>query len=249
MSAYGSTSYSIAAGPEGSVLFRPRGYVGDGTQRAAIFLTGGGGTAVTTLASPFRKLPQYLAGLGVPVLSIDCGNNAGTAAGYAWGNDIAATRIELARTTTLTLAGLKNDKVALIGGSGGFCNALQYARQFPARVGGVAGIVGLVDLDGFRDSNIGGFQAAIDTQYGGNAAFEAAVPTHSPLAYAATIQAASYPVKGWWSSNDTSVLPATVDAFCAAAPRVTRVNVGATDHAIPSTYDADIADFVIASLA
>jgi len=244
-----NSQYRSDLAGETALVYLGRGYKSDLTQRACIFLTGAGGHALTVQGSTFRHLPQELADMGITVISVDCGNNAGTSSAYAWGNDIAASRIETARTATLPALGLKNDKMVLLGGSGGFCNACQYARQFPARVAALAGHVGLVGLDALHDANLGGYAAAIETQYGGLAAYDAAVPTHDPTAYgAAVLQVGAYPIKGWWSSDDALILPSTVTAFKAAVPKTEHVDIGAQGHSVPVAYDDDTADFILANL-
>jgi alpha-beta hydrolase superfamily lysophospholipase len=78
----------------------------------------------------------------------------------------------------------------------------------------------------------GGSEAAqIDTAFGGNAAYLAAVGTSNPMTRAASFQ--GVPVKLWYSTDDPSVPTAHVASFATAAGAPT-ASLGAVGHSAGS---------------
>ena len=111
-----------------------------------------------------------------------------------------------------------------------------------ASVAAIALITPVVDVDDIHDNNRNGYAAEIEARYGGLAAFDAALPTHNPVAFAG--QLAGIPIKVWISSNDPVVIPATVDAFAAGSGAAV-ASLGAVGHTAGALDGADVASFLL----
>lgn len=141
----------------------------------------------------------------------------------AWGNDTHVARIAEAKAYLAALGA--TGPVTLVGGSMGNLGALGYARAHPESVSKVACIIPALDLASLYPMA----SADIDAAYGG--AYSNAVhgPTHSPVQYAASLDA-DLPIHLFTTSNDPVCLPSTASAFVSARPQTGRTDLGALGH-------------------
>lgn len=199
--------------------------VGNGNP-GVLFCPGHGAGAYQGRAYPYTlHIVRALVGAGYPYMSID-------AQGDSWGNDAAIADVEDGVDYLEGTIGAVDD-VFLIGFSMGALAVLNFARANLARVRAVALICPMVAMDWANDNSTPAYAPGeLATVYGGG--YEAALATHDPSAYAAEL--VDLPGKVWRASDDTSVPPAQVDAFAAAAEFEVR-NLGATGHT-PLPVDA-----------
>lgn len=179
----------------------------------------------TTYSASLRLLAQHYT-----VIVADLGGNT-------FGNDTGIARVGQALTYLASFSA--TGPAMLVGVSMGAAVALNYAVRNPANVRAVAGVIPAVDLN-VPDGHVAA--AAIDLAY--PPGYNPANPdhaAHSPVEFAADLPE-SMPIHLWTSSNDTTVLPATADAFVAARPATGHTNIGAQGHggidiAIPLVAD------------
>lgn len=194
-----------------------------------IWCHGNHGTAVTDFdnyGTELRLLAQRYT-----VIAADLGFNA-------FGNDIGVTRVGQA-AAYLAASWASSGPVVLVGASMGAAVALNYARVHPENVAAVACIIPAVDLD---VPDVHPAADEIDLAY--PPAYDPGNPTmaaHSPVLFASALPA-DMPIHLWTSSDDTTVLPATADAFVAARPQTGRTVFGAYGHgginvAVPLVVD------------
>jgi pimeloyl-ACP methyl ester carboxylesterase len=140
-------------------------------------------------------------------------------------------------------------RTALLGESMGAMNALGYHWRAPANVKCSALRIPVVAADALHDRDPGGLGALIDTAYGGGAAWDTAKPARDPSASAqiTSISAFKDRVRCWYSTDDTTVLPADVTSF-AAATGVRAIPVGAVGHAIAGIHARAQAEWIWSKL-
>lgn len=177
----------------------------------------------TVLTGGMQIGPQ-LALAGIPSIAAEMGGNQ-------WGNDLAMGCIDTAITYMAAQASVPATKVCLLGVSMGGLTAIRYAMLHPDKVAAVVGIIPLTNLVGFYNANAGS-QAEIAAAWG--------VATGAALPAAADIQsqAASLtvPTRIYYSSADTTVIPADTTAFATAAG-VPAIDVGAHGHSDTTLLD------------
>lgn len=169
-----------------------------------------------------------IADAGLPAASADLGGPTN------WGNDAAVAAIDQLWALMQARWGVPADKVLLMAGSMGNLAAFNYLRANPAKVAAIASLLPAVDLAYFHDSNPEGNAdpAEIEAAYGGLAAYQAALPTHSPFIH----RAAGVPIRIWSSSTDPLIPPATVNTF-ATAVGASKADLGAVGHSFGPNLD------------
>lgn len=235
--------YSGAAPTEKLRYIRPLAWHPDGTKRGVIFCRHAGGNADSLFtATVYLSIAQALAEAGYVTLAVDLG-------GDLWGNDTstaAAGRMADGFTYLTSTLGCKSDKCGLLAVSEGASDALNWALANGAgKVAAVAGLIPAVDVQSVYDVNPG-LKTSIDTAYGGAAAWTAAQPTHNPAARASSYT--GLPIKLWYSTDDPTVLPATVTTFAAASGAATQ-SIGAQTHAATGTDPLEVLTFLRTYLA
>lgn len=172
------------------------------------------------------KMAAALAGAGIPCIAGDFGNQS-------WGNETVVSRIDAAWAYLRTLyPTMRSDKICLVGGSMGAAGAIHYAQDFPAKVAAIVGLIPLTDVISFYNANIGGAASQVASAWG--VANGAALPAHADLIGRASLSAAVPTLLGY-STVDTTVLPAWVEAYAAAigiTPQVIDTQYGHSDTAI-----------------
>lgn len=232
-----STGYSVA-GTEARLTFADR--LHQAGRLGVLFCTERGATPANMLTGTVADLPRRLARTyGVALTS-----SAPT--GLSYGNDAAIAAVTATRTAQLqTALGCRTDKVAVVGRSMGGCQALNWARQNKAAVAAIALVCPLVNLVDAHDRV---FEAEVDAAYGTHAAYLAGLPTHDPTAYAAEL--AGIPIRIWYATDDTSILPAHVLAFAAAVgASCSTVSMGPVGHTVTAAPVEDVAAFLDAHAA
>lgn len=189
-----------------------------GLKPGLIYCHGSGDTAQTILSKTGQKALLERLAQNYAVIACDLGYQA-------FGNDTHVARIAEAIAYLEATWGTRS-RVVLVGGSMGALGALGYARQFPAKVRAVAGIIPGLDL---ADLMLRGAAADINAAYGGAYNDVTDGPTHSPAQYADELDP-DIQIHLWTASDDTIAVPATASAFVAARPSTERTNVGALGH-------------------
>lgn len=208
------------------------------TRKGVILCAGLSGTADSWYSTSLNALdtPNALVGAGFPTAS--------PAVNATWGNSTMRTRITDLRTfmqsTTPRGWQFGSGKVHLLGSSMGSACVLNWAKNNPTLVQSIAITIGPPDMQAIHAADRGGLAASIAAAYGGSAPTDA----DNPADYAADLT--GIPIKVWYSSNDTLILPAETEAFIAASGAESR-NMGALGHAVDGTEVPEIASFFSAN--
>jgi hypothetical protein len=192
------------------------------TERAIIICPGhqaSGVTACLQWAMNAQGGPphvQYLTDYGYGLLAADAGGP------LAWGNDAAVASNQAIDKEVQWVRGANgwanpNLKVALLGYSMGGLEVTNYATRFPANVAGVLLEAPALDLDKYQANSVDGYQAEINTAYGGNYATNAV--GHKPFGFASTF---ATPTKIYVASDDVIVTPADSTTFYNALPAASK---------------------------
>lgn len=223
-------------GSQNYIWFEPPKWRRDGTRRAALWFRGGASSTYMTDAVAGSFL-QMFAERGIGILSIQNGTIP------QFGNATALANIDKAWTLLKGTFGAKTDKVILIGGSRGFCDADNWMR---ANLSSVACCVGMwpgTDMNDLHDNNRGGATALIETAYTNLAGWNAAKATKDPVTNAASV--AAVPGKIYYATDDNVCLPATAAAYAAAAgANWSLSSLGAVGHVASYPDWDDIVSFV-----
>lgn len=173
-----TTGYRAA---ERMLVIRPKG----GTSgRPAVFYAHGFALTSGTIFDSYVGGTQAgdelnaLAEIGFPVFIPELDGNS------TWGRDGSWQALDQAISWAGSNYGINTGAVALAGESMGGLTVLNNAHRTPGRVRAVALRVPVVNLAAFRTRNNGTFGGLIDTAYGSNAAYLAALPTNDPSASA-----------------------------------------------------------------
>lgn len=148
-----------------------------------------------------------VADAGYPVLSPNL-------AGNAFGNDTALSRMDDAKNYLQTAMGAKAGKVILMGGSMGGGTCMAWARAHLASVACMVLYIPLSDMQDIKDNNRAGLAATLDGAYPGGWSNAVHGAAHNPLVFAS--QLAGIPIQLWYATDDTIVIPSTVQALIAA---------------------------------
>lgn len=190
--------------------------------------------------------PDHVTGMltddAIPVGYADYSNGA------TWGNDTGRDRVGQAWTFLKSEFGAKTDKVCLYGSSGGAITLLRWAFENPTNVACFVGLIPTTNLVDSHDNNRGGFAANIETAHGisGTYAGNATITTRDPAQHASSLT--SFPIRLYYSNNDTIILPFTVTDFAAAVNaaggNATTVNMGDFGHGANPIYADELAGFL-----
>jgi pimeloyl-ACP methyl ester carboxylesterase len=209
------------------------------SRKGCLYFWGRGGNALTTNLIGYWNSPQFnVTDSEIPVASGDYGSTD------HWGNDTSITRVgEL--WTYAQARGFTSDQVYLLTVSMGTLAALNWARQNPTKVAAVVAITPAIDLQDIHDVSRPDLATGINTAYGNEAGYLAALPTHSPAEYAAELNG-DFPIRAYYSTDDSSVTPSTVTDFCTAAGGEA-ISLGAVGHSAGSLDGDDVASFFAAN--
>lgn len=125
----------------------------------------------------------------------------------------------------------REDKVCVIGDGTGALDALNWAWRHQDKVLCIILRSPAVALDAYHDRNAGGQAAAMETAYGGLAAFNAALPTHDPMLNLGKISMFGDRIQCWVGSNDSLIPEEEVENFAAL--------VGAEVHVLDGLTHSD----------
>lgn len=194
------------------VYFTPSSWQSDGSKPAILYAHGRGGTARDFFEPSVYSHLKALMDAGYPMVANDLGGTA------TFGNDTAITRLGQTRTFAQSSeVGAKSGKVVLFSVSMGGLAVCNWARQNKSSVACIVMTVPATELQYFHDIGILegiNAEAEIDAAYGGHSNYVNALPTHSPLTYAAEI--ADLPIAIFYNTDDNMANPARVEAFGAA---------------------------------
>lgn len=199
-----------------------------GAGMPTLFSVGYGGTSTSALTGETGAMLRGVAA-ELPTLSIEAGGL------NTFGNDAAIAAIEAAAQAFRTKHGPRTPPFFLIGLSMGFADLLAWARQHPTEVAGAIGVVGLTDLTEQQSANrdLGGGvmgAAAINAAYGGAYVPATHAPTHSPIAYAASLP---FEIDYFYGTADALIPTSSALAF-SALPNVTGHDIGPVAHGTPA---------------
>lgn len=217
-------------GAEPHLAMLPKAYKANGTVPGIIYCHGSGSSEAQPLDQVnFPTLTALLRNIGenYPIVSSLLGGNA-------WANDTALTRIGQVRTYLQGPLGAKAGKVILIGGSMGGATAYAWARANPTLVSCLVQLQPVSDIQDIVANNRQGLAAQVNAAYGGAYSNATHGPTHNPESFKA--QLAGLRAQVWYSTEDTTVIPATVTSV------TTAIGATADPRPIPGTHsDAGIA--------
>ncbi len=179
------------------------------------------------LSSGFWPLFAPLADAGYPVI---CGELGGSP---LWGNDTTITRVGQLVAYASSGFGFDTSGVFMLGISMGMLPLLRWAKDNRATVKAVYGAIPVTNLASIHDRNPNGYAAEIEAAYGGLAAYQAALPTHDPSAYAASL--AGLPIRLLYHTDDTVVVPSDVTGFAASVGASCSLVSGTGGHV--ATFD------------
>jgi pimeloyl-ACP methyl ester carboxylesterase len=143
--------------------------------------------------------------------------------------------------------GTRTDKVALYGTSMGAANVLGWAWRNPGKVHALVTTIGLLGLDSLRIRNVLGLGDVMVAVYGGLAAFQAAVPTHDPLANLANLAPLGDRMHLFYSPTDLITPGSEVDQFVAATG-CAATNVGNDGHTLTTWNPQMVLDWLVPRL-
>jgi dienelactone hydrolase len=172
----------------------------DGSKRAAIVLPGRGWDALTPLSTLASTPGGDVLGaleVGLPVLCIDAGGT------LTFGNDTAIARLEEAVAWVASSGFGRSDGVLLCGTSMGSMLAASYIGKNATNRGKVTGAA-LFYPSRLDYAYNNGYAAEINTAYTDAAGYTAAKPTHDVIDLATAGKLNGVPIKGWYSTNDTT---------------------------------------------
>lgn len=144
----------------------------------------------------------------------------------AWGNATSLSNVNSLITWMQSTMGVQSGKVALVGISMGALTALNFAKANPSKVACVVGIIPALDLNDFATNNRAGYGASALAAYGGSYSDASDGATYNPYYYAASFP--DVPVHLYYSTADTTALPAYVTGFAAACPSATATVISTT---------------------
>lgn len=243
---YTATTGQVATS-EVEIIVRPRSPSDGRAKRGVILAHGAGQQTINQWSTPdvvpgFHAVLMMLGSLGFYVLTCDLGGQ------YTFDNDTvtnASTGRVLAAWNVLKTLGCKTDKPIGLGISMGFGNLVTAAGRGAVAFSGIAGIVGLADLDDVRDNNRGGLKAVVNTAYGfpvGGTSGSNPFPSYAnpnTTGNAANIVSNCPKVYMSYSSGDTTILPATVTSLGTKLGSAATLRIhGTQDHSDGSVMDA-----------
>lgn len=216
--------YSSGHPGDYGMLLTPKGWRGDGTVYGGIALHGATGLPMV-YTDPSSSGPSSIQIAHYEVLA--CGRPlfCPYVQGDQFGNATATAVIDDAIAVLATI-GCKAGKAFLFGESMGAGEAFSYALQHPTKVTSITGIVPMSNLLTIWQNNRAGVTASINAAAGGTYVPATHGPTMDPNVFGASL--AGIPIDLWYSSNDTIVLPAEVQALAALIGPSARLNAPLT---------------------
>jgi len=204
----------------------------DQARRGVLWCHNAGGSAETALTGTVGQPEsvKLLADRGIPVCAVDMGG------AQNWGGPTAMSRMTDAWTFMKNVMGVKTDKVILHGVSMGGIGALRWAKANPTLVAAIIGEIPEVNLQWVHDN---GGAAAVEAAYGGVPNYATDNPSANPSSYT------SFPIKFWYSSDDTTAPASEITSFASAVgSNVQLKNFGAAGHTLTGRDPAEVLDFV-----
>lgn len=216
---------------ENCFILNNRNYRADGTVPGFVYC---GAYSAGAWNLTFAGFALELARRGYPVIAGDCGDTPSavgrTDGPGCWGTDANQLKLDAYRAYLQGTMGARVGKIGLLYGSHGCALAYNWAKAHPNDAFCIAGAIGTCDLEDIRANNRGGgggFQASIESRYGGNDAWQSARPTHNPVEFAATL---NVPQLDYFASDDPICMASTHEALAAGNPYLTQVEMGAVGH-------------------
>ena len=194
---------------EGHAISAPWNYK-LGSHRACLFADGfsqqavqsiGAGASNPPTANSAAHIVQGIDKAGLGVMTGDLGNSQ-------WGNATGISRMGSLHTYAKSRI-YNSNTVVLAGVSMGAANVLNWAKANPTYPAAIALFCPALDMQDIWDNDRANLKAWITAAYGGRPP-DASNPADNAASFS------SIPICIWYSSTDTVILPAIVEAFAAA---------------------------------
>ena len=179
------------------------------------------------------RIASLIVNAGIPCI-------AGSFGGDIMGNDQQLGYVETAWSVLQEKAGVNGQKVMLYGESMGGGVAARFAEAYPDMVAAFIGAIPAVDLVDVYTNNRGGLGATIGTAWG--TVYPNPLPSRADLASDANtaLIANKFPVRLYYSSGDTIVVPSAVQNFATkVGGTATQFSSGPHGDSILSTLPMD----------
>lgn len=223
---------------ERHMFWTPKHYQADGTKRGVLYCPAKAQTASDVLGD---FIAAAIVDAGFPLASFDIGNPTG--ATPQWGNDTTVTRVGQAKTYMESALGVKTGGVLGYGGSMGGLSLLNRARQNASDFVALALAIPIGNLDYVHDNDVQANAAGIETAYVNLAGWNAAVATHDPVQFAASLS--GLPMKLWHADDDIFTPLASYQSFAAANGAVLRSG-GNVNHTTSWIDPAEVVAYLVA---
>ncbi len=212
-----------------------------GNKRGILYINGAeadnGAYAWTTRPTSWPSF-RTMANLGYTTLSCELGGSK------TWGNDTAISRITDAYNQLLTLKGVSNEPILIIGQSMGGLNSLVWARTNKSLIHRMALFVPVINLTNVHDNS--SYVTDIDAAYGGTYTEAAYGATHNPYTFAANGDLNGLVANLWYGTTDSLCLPQFATGIAGMVPSMTLTPVsgGHAESTIAQIDMTDLATFL-----
>lgn len=227
------------------LLMVPSGFAGDGTKMGIVYLHGATGTSRQMVdgvsQAGLKALLLAVAQAGYPVLGVSTGDT--------WGNDTAMTRIDAAKTYLQTTVGAKAGSIAVMGGSMGGANVLNWCKRNLASVACAVGLVPVSDISDIHTNNRGSLASNINGAYSGGWSEATYGAARNPVTFAAAGDLAGLKYQAWAGASDSICLKATVQSVVTSIGGTAEYNEVAGEHtpAVAAIPPASVVAFLDAN--
>lgn len=239
MSVWSSTGLGAVSSGELYTTILPKFPRAVGTMPGVIYAHGNTSNATSAIGPDVGPVVQAIADAGYPVLSGDWGGTS------TWGNDTTIARITTGRAYMQASMGARAGKVILVGGSAGGAGVLAWAAANPTLVQCIVGLLPVSDVDDIFTHNRAGIASNISSCYSGGWTQATYGATHNPVTMAAAGKFAGMPMRLFYGTTDTTVIPSTVQALAASVGSTAIISSVPGDH-VGTTFQAIDAPTVVA---
>lgn len=223
------------------VVVKPTGFAGDGTKMGVIYCHGATGVAGQVVDgvsfASLKAIMLAVAVAGYPIVSVYTGDS--------WGNDYGMAQITAAKTFLQGAVGAKAGKIALIGGSMGGANVLNWAKRNLSSVACAVGFVPVSDISDIHTNNRGILTDNVNSAYGtwSEGTYGAA---RNPKTFAAAGDLSGLRWLAFGGTTDVIVLKATVSDVCTSIGGTATYTEVSGDHnsALASISASTVTDFL-----
>lgn len=208
-------TYSDAVNPatEGVLELQPK-FPSSQSRSGVMFVHGAGSGGTYCLEAYGRQgvLTNRIVSEGWNAVA---GDNAGP---QTWGNDSAIRRMDSNLVNLGGLPGTNLEKYALVSGSMGGLNSINYAARVAHKPAAIVTVIPVINIEDIRANNRSGYAAAINSAYPGGYQEARDGVNYNPYTMRAMEKIIGIPMLLIYGTSDTLCLPSFVEAFAAADP-------------------------------